>query len=821
MVSVKNLSLGKNEDPKKRGSRAKQVSLDGTTVVPAVGRTRIEQPKVENVRWFGTTGVNTAAVSQIPTLEMPSVRGVIENATPKDSGRYAEALTNFAQQIAQGGKSLATVQKLNQEENYTQAKNLLETIQFDNNPVRNLSKFIGSIEKKINKLSEVKYDKDNNVIPKTEDQIQHINDLKKHITDINSKRGLQSALKSVLREEQVINNALSWNVAKKTILVPNTNDYGGITDNEGELSEISVSDLPPTDPRYIDAFKKHVYGDFNLSAFELKNIEGRITSIRTNDITSQNSKYQTYQKNNIASASYKTLEINLDNLIKNNKDVSIANVVQNLNENLEFIKNSHLYDKEEQNQIVGNMIGMIVEKFSNSQLDVDEFLNTMFYGDKEKNIQPLMVGPIDNRYRKDATLNDNLFLVNQLGGKVFLTALITDAKAKQEENANKRIKGQGYIYENEFDAKTLDSTVEVNGKQMNLSKAIILGDTDQQFGNTYVSLALNKLEETKQNLITDLDPEDDNYNENLILINKTFTERKNKVLFNLLSSDYQGEVRDLNNLIFKVSMSPNDLKLQSELGLKLTMFESSYQGIPKADEMLADIKESLIKINTTGNAQVIKSKVELVKDYHDQYAKTQTDVLDYNSDIVWAENEQEILRQVNKIIDEAKEAFPNNLQDQENYINQTIEDRWKRGAFIPDRTTNLRGKVHDGYKGMTTAKEYNNKLKSTFKNVDRNGILSGVEKNAFIGMVNSGQPMITKRALIQISSLFIKGEKLPKGLQLLEKNLRNTSTPDMASFIISQYEKLGIPLKKSDIGVLEDLIGKSEQERKDLFNSLN
>ena len=79
MVSVKGLSLGKNEDPKKKGAGvAKQISVDGITVPPSVGSTKIEQPKVVNARWFGETAVQPAALTQIPQLELPSVKGIIE-----------------------------------------------------------------------------------------------------------------------------------------------------------------------------------------------------------------------------------------------------------------------------------------------------------------------------------------------------------------------------------------------------------------------------------------------------------------------------------------------------------------------------------------------------------------------------------------------------------------------------------------------------------------------------------------------------------------------------------------------------------------------
>ena len=43
-------------------------------------------------------------------------------------------------------------------------------------------------------------------------------------------------------------------------MVPDTNLEGGVTDKNAELKEIRVSELDPSDPRYVEAANKHVYG---------------------------------------------------------------------------------------------------------------------------------------------------------------------------------------------------------------------------------------------------------------------------------------------------------------------------------------------------------------------------------------------------------------------------------------------------------------------------------------------------------------------------------------------------------------------------------
>ena len=67
---------------------------------------KIEEPKILNARWYGETAVTPAALTQIPQLELPSVAGVIENATPTDAGAYAEAFTAFAGEVNNFGTAM-------------------------------------------------------------------------------------------------------------------------------------------------------------------------------------------------------------------------------------------------------------------------------------------------------------------------------------------------------------------------------------------------------------------------------------------------------------------------------------------------------------------------------------------------------------------------------------------------------------------------------------------------------------------------------------------------------------------------------------------
>ena len=89
---------------------------------------------------------------------MPSVRGGIENAKPEDAGNYANALSTFSQQVAQGGKSYMVVQDALEKENYEKANVILTQFQDNTSPVKDLNSLLSNIDKKIKELEKVEID---------------------------------------------------------------------------------------------------------------------------------------------------------------------------------------------------------------------------------------------------------------------------------------------------------------------------------------------------------------------------------------------------------------------------------------------------------------------------------------------------------------------------------------------------------------------------------------------------------------------------------------------------------------------------------------
>ena len=205
-VSTKGLSLGKNEDPKRKGSgAAQQISVDGITVPPSVGSTKIEEPKVVNARWFGETAVQPAALTKIPQLELPSVRGVIENATPEDAGKYAEAFSDFAKQVDNFGSSYVKKEKRVREEMDAEALKVFREFGDPTVAVQELDSYLTNIDKRLTELRGLE--------TQTDDTKKEILDLEKLSTQIANSRPFRESLISVNNSQVVLNRAYGWTFA--------------------------------------------------------------------------------------------------------------------------------------------------------------------------------------------------------------------------------------------------------------------------------------------------------------------------------------------------------------------------------------------------------------------------------------------------------------------------------------------------------------------------------------------------------------------------------------------------------------------------------
>jgi len=819
-TSTKGLSLGKNEDPKKRG-QAKQVSLDGINVSPSTGSTKIEEPKVLNARWYGESAVTPAALTQIPQLELPSMAGIIENAAPQDAGRYADAFTDFANTVNQSVTAISKLNESKRKENEAIAFNIINRFGEGNSPVKKLEIYIGKIEKDTERLKnkEIITDKDK----------QQILDNEKLIRQINKRRNLGEVLLSQDRERVVINRAMSWPSYSQTLLVPDTDLNGDITDKEGELKEIRVSDLDSKDARYIQAFNDYVYGGVQLSAFELKNVQPIVSNALHNSRQAQDKVFINKQKDKIITSSMNSVTTALQNLKSEGNTFDVANLITSLNSDIDFLKNTHLFSRKEQVEFISNVIAQTQYYLSEAGFhNPREIIETMFLGKnigKEDQIFPLMIGPLEERVNKEGVLNKKLRLIDGIGGEAQLNFLIGQTEQKNLQTNKRKEDSQTASYEGVF-RKTLNQPSE-SGKGT-LFTDVIGGGSDDTFGNVFVQKAITALQIERDQLIEGIKADDPNRQEKIKAINKAYNSSLADVKYNLEALEYDDEKNSLISRSYDLLTGSMTNAEEALFKKDLELFKDHYKGLPKLTEDLRIVNSNLVNSGKQDFRSITKIGNDLVKSLFNTYADKE-ERLNENFDrkTVFNSALPSIQKEVSEIVEQANAAFPNDIDERNNYVLNEINKRWDRGRFIE-------GRKKPNTSPLFGSGDYKNTLKKLVRdtgynkdNVDANGIL--IDTSTFSSYVNSpDQPIFTKKALVgngfdsnKPSGLLLSwmsGEDMPEGWTMIEKNLYKikgtNGTYTIDKFLIDQLTKAGIPMKKIPLEEIKQMKNMTQEQRR-------
>ncbi len=802
-TSTKGLSLGKNEDPKKKGGGnvAKQVSLDGITVPPVAGSTKIEEPKLTNARWFGETAVNPAALTKIPQLELPSMAGVIENATPEDAGNYAEALSNFSTQVQTFGSSYAKKLEADQKRYENQALKVFQEFGDPTQPVKDLSSYINKIDLRVEELR--------NKPTQNDDTKQEILDLLKLKNQITNNRHFGDVLKSKTNANIILNRAYNWTYKKKDILVPEVNMNGGITDDNAEPKEVRVSELDPSDPRYVEAFNNYVYGGVDLSGFEHNNIQSQVANILAQDRYKQEGAFATLTKEKIIDNSNNLLDQKIPMLINPANGYSPAAFITDLQEDIEFVNNSHLFSREEKTNYVKSMVAKLEYHLSEAgYTDVEGLIKTIFLGKDlgtTDAIHPLMVGPQADRF-VNGKINKKLMLVNQIGGEAQLNIIIGNTIRKRIDANEQTHKGSVAVFNSDF--KDVFMSDSGNGKSY--QQLILEGNLDNAFGNQYVGDYITALNEKRRELV-----EKHKDNPQLVLaIEESYNASIKDIENNLLQTDYKQEVMTLNKMSHKIA--DGDISLIEDFNERLEIFDKSYP-ITKAQEDTNDIRNRVRDFQNKENQTLATIGFNLVKDLHDDWASGQTE--DYDKDSVMTTNELTIKARIHEIIKESKKFDDRDLQ--EDYVIKTINAEWNNGGFIPDRKNKVTSAIYTSSNSKKNLERFIGEIKN-IKGLDSYNNLRGDGLVFFRSYVNSTRPIFHKNSLYtkdMKSGMIVQwmsGEDMGDNWDIFEQNLEADGI-DVVDFFIAQSIKLGIKPKNFFAGELEKYKGKTKEERKKLW----
>ena len=126
-------------------------------------------------------------------------------------------------------------------------------------------------------------------------------------------------------------------------------------DKNGELKSIKVTELDPKDARYIKAFNDYVYGGIQLSAFELKNVEPKVSNALYNSMQSQDKVFNDKQKDKILNSSMNNVTLTLQQLKSNGNTFGVANLITSLNNDIDFLRNTHMFSREEQQKFINSI----------------------------------------------------------------------------------------------------------------------------------------------------------------------------------------------------------------------------------------------------------------------------------------------------------------------------------------------------------------------------------------------------------------------------------------------------------------------------------
>ena len=435
---------------------------------------------------------------------------------------------------------------------------------------------------------------------------------------------------------------------------------------------------------------------------------------------------------------------------------------------------------------------------------------------------PLMIGPLEERVNKNGTLNNKLRLIDGIGGEAQLNFLIGSTEQKNLQANERKEKSQIFSYEGSFE-KILKNPIE--GSKGTLFTNIIMGATDNIKGNVHVQTAITALEKERNTLIESANGDQDKIN----AITKAYNAKLTDIKYNISTLEYESEKNSLISRSYDLltgSMTNGEEELFKE---DLELFKDNYDGLPKLTEDLRVVNNNLVNADKQDFRSIYKTGTDLVKSLFNEFAdKEEISNENYDRKTVYTSAEPNIQKEVREIIEQANEAFPNDVTERNNFVINEIGKRWEGGRFVEGRVKVNKSPLFGSGDFKNTLKKLTRETGYNKKNgADANGIL--VDMSTFTSYINSpNQPIFTKKALVGngfssnkfggLLASWMSGEEMPDGWTMIEKNLykikgRN-GTYTIDDFLIDQLVKAGIPINKIPVEQIREMKGMNQEQRR-------
>tara|TARA_B100001778_G_scaffold213460_2_gene176768 strand:+ start:598 stop:3474 length:2877 start_codon:yes stop_codon:yes gene_type:complete len=482
-----NYTQGDAEPKKKANQKRSQLATGQSTGDVSQVDLSFKTPQIQNFKWYGQSYSTPTEPKLVPTLDLPSVEGFYDDtkkAKDNEFSAFIDGMKTLKGELEQLPGNYTEARVKEQSVLNLEAAKILDTYQVGNdgqeiNPSDKLQATINKLKKIVDQPI-VAEGGEKFSLEKT----QEIENAKKILDEIESNRRLRNTITSLSNERKVLDNLTQWDMYKINETVDAIDEESGnpiqARNNKGELqfesdgitpiySQVSLSELDPSDARYKKAYNEFIYKNSKLGIFEHNNLQPQILQHRMNDRASQLKNY--LEKTTQLGQAEIVSNINLlenPNQTPSQLNEQIGKIIANVRK-LNLSKDSEarmytlIWENLARNPLYRNLdADSLYEQFSNLALGTEDYMG-------------IAIGPENSRWETIdgvTRIRPQQAWINSLGGTSYLRNQVEQI-VKDRDNLNKADKTSK---ESEYSTNLLKGmdklTIEVDGENVKVEDAL-------------------------------------------------------------------------------------------------------------------------------------------------------------------------------------------------------------------------------------------------------------------------------------------------------------------------------------------------------------